>query len=47
MNTIILQIPLKEYGPIATLAAAAKMPLDKYVTEQVMQAKKEAILSEK
>jgi hypothetical protein len=36
MNTVTLQIPLKEYGTIATLAAAAKMPLDKYITQKAI-----------
>lgn len=35
MNTVTLQIPLNEYGKIATLAAAAKMPLDKYLANNV------------
>jgi hypothetical protein len=39
MNTIILQIPLKEYGTIATLAAAAKMPLDKYIAKTAVAKK--------
>lgn len=30
---VTLQIPLSEYGKIATLAAAANMPLDKYLAE--------------
>lgn len=34
MNVIILQIPISEYGSIATLAAVANMPLDKYVVNQ-------------
>ena len=28
---VILQIPIADYGKIATLAAAANMPLDKYI----------------
>jgi hypothetical protein len=28
---VILQIPLSDYGKLATLAAAANMPLDKYI----------------
>lgn len=28
---VILQIPVADYGKIATLAAAANMPLDKYI----------------
>ncbi len=52
MNTVILQIPLKEYGTIATLAAAAKMPLDKYiaktaVAKKTIEEEKAAILAEK
>lgn len=34
MNVIILQIPISEYGSIATLAAVANMPLDKYVVSE-------------
>lgn len=30
---IVLQIPLNEYGQLATLAAAANMPIDQYVLE--------------
>ena len=43
-TNITLQIPLSKYGPIATLAAAANMPLDSYVVEEaerLEQAKKE------
>jgi hypothetical protein len=39
MNEVTLQIPLKEYGPIATLAAAANMPLDKYVAQKALEKK--------
>lgn len=33
MNDITLQIPFSLYGKIATLAAAANMPLDAYVVK--------------
>lgn len=33
-NTITLQIPITEYGTIATLAAVANMPIDKYVVSE-------------
>lgn len=32
---INLHIPVNEYGQIATLAAVANMPLDKYVVEKL------------
>ena len=31
---ITLQIPIEEYGTLATLAAMAKMPIDKYVVDE-------------
>ena len=37
---ITLQIPLSEYGQLATLAAAANMPIDKYVLETGVAVKK-------
>ena len=39
MKEVTLQIPLTEYGPIATLAAAANMPLDKYVAQKAIEEK--------
>lgn len=45
MNTVTLQIPLKEYGTIATLAAAAKMPLDKYINQKAITEKKSELSS--
>lgn len=46
---VTLQIPLSEYGKIATLAAAANMPLDKYLAENTAKyaACEKAALSEK
>ena len=41
---ITLQIPIGEYGTIATLAALANMPIDKYVATKQQTAE---ILSEK
>lgn len=38
MTIITLQIPYNEYGPLATLAAAANMPLDKYIAAQTLSA---------
>lgn len=32
--TITLQIPIAEYGTLATLAALANMPIDKYIANQ-------------
>ena len=32
---INLHIPVNEYGAIATLAAVANMPLDKYVVKKI------------
>lgn len=41
---IELQIPIGEYGPLATLAAAANMPLDKYVANEcTLQAKEKKL----
>ena len=37
---ITLQIPLSEYGQLATLAAAANMPIDQYVLETGVAVKK-------
>lgn len=34
MKTITLQIPYDKYGPLATLAAVANMPLDAYVKQE-------------
>ena len=34
------EIPLAEYGTIATLAALAKTPIDKYVVETVKESEK-------
>ena len=34
-NTITLHIPVAKYGTIATLAAVANMPIDKYVVQEV------------
>lgn len=39
MNHITLQIPINEYGQIATLAAAANMPLDQFVVQMGVQQK--------
>lgn len=36
-ETITLQIPLNEYGKISTLAAAAGMPLDKYLKSSLLE----------
>ena len=46
---VTLQIPLSEYGKIATLAAAANMPLDKYLAENTAKyaACEKAALAEK
>lgn len=33
MRTITLQIPFDKYGTLATLAAAANMPIDEYVRQ--------------
>ena len=33
MKTITLQVPFDKYGPLATLAAAANMPIDEYVNQ--------------
>lgn len=41
---ITLHIPIGEYGTLATLAALANMPIDKYVAAQQQTA---AILNEK
>lgn len=41
---ITLQVPISEYGTLATLAALANMPIDKYVAAQQQTA---AILNEK
>lgn len=38
---ITLKIPAKEYGPIATAAALAKKPIDRFVVEGVTPAKEE------
>ena len=35
MTTVTLQIPVAEYGTIATLAAVANMPIDKYVVQEI------------
>lgn len=43
MTSITLQIPYDEYGPLATLAAAANMPLDKYIQKELVEAKKAAL----
>ena len=42
MDNITLQIPMKDYGTLATLAAAASMPLDKYVVQITMEATQNA-----
>lgn len=34
MHTITLQIPFDKYGPLATLAAAANMPIDAYIKQE-------------
>jgi hypothetical protein len=34
MRTITLQIPFDKYGTLATLAAAANMPIDDYVRQE-------------
>ena len=34
MKTITLQVPFDKYGTLATLAAAANMPLDGYVKQE-------------
>ena len=47
MTSIILQIPYDEYGPLATLAAAANMPLDKYIQKELVEAKKAALTTKK
>ena len=36
---ITLQIPIDEYGKIATLAAAANMPIDKYIVHALSSQK--------
>lgn len=38
---ITLQIPISEYGTLATLAALAKMPIDKYIMTQTKTQDKE------
>lgn len=40
VQNITLQIPLSEYGQLATLAAAANMPIDQYVLQTGVEAKK-------
>ena len=40
MTTVTLQIPVAEYGTIATLAAVANMPIDKYVVQEVKKTDK-------
>lgn len=47
MTSITLQIPYDEYGPLATLAAAANMPLDKYIQKGLVEAKKAALAAKK
>jgi hypothetical protein len=38
---ITLQIPIEEYGKIATLAAAANMPIDKYIVQALSTPKQD------
>jgi hypothetical protein len=33
---ITLQVPISDYGTLATLAAMAKMPIDKYVVAHTL-----------
>lgn len=40
MTTVTLQIPVAEYGTIATLAAVANMPIDKYVVQEIKKTDK-------
>ena len=37
--TITLQIPYEKYGTLATLAAAANMPIDEYVVKMTKETK--------
>ena len=34
MRTITLDIPFDKYGALATLAAAANMPIDEYIKQE-------------
>ena len=43
---ITLQVPISEYGTLATLAALAKMPIDKYVVTHKDLSKTASILAE-
>ena len=40
MTRVTLQIPIDKYGTIATLAAVANMPIDKYVVQEVKKTDK-------
>lgn len=37
-ETITLQIPIKDFGAISTLAALANIPLEEYIAKKTMEA---------